>query len=142
VDKAIKLFHRAAELGSALAYCRLGINYKIGVGVSKDETKARQYYEKSAVAGDVTARTSLGINDAKAGNFDQAIKHWLIAASFGDIRAVNNIKETMIRGHATKNHYAQALGQYQAHLDEIESDQRDKAAAYADKYKYLIEDTR
>jgi hypothetical protein len=26
---------------------------------------------------------SLGINDAKAGNFDQAIKHWLIEPALG-----------------------------------------------------------
>jgi 3-isopropylmalate dehydratase small subunit len=53
----------------------------------------------------------------------------LIAASFGDIRAVNYIRNALIGGHATKDQYAQALKQYQAYLDEVKSDQRDKAAA-------------
>jgi hypothetical protein len=90
------------------------------------------------MGGDVTSRTNLGANDANAGNFDRA---W-IAASFGDIRAVNDIKKAMIMGYATKDHYTQALRQYQAYLDEVKSNQRDKAAAYAYNYKYLIEDTR
>jgi hypothetical protein len=68
--------------------------------------------------GHVTSRHNLGINDANAGNVDQAIKHWLIAASFGDIRAVNDIKKLLIMGYAMGDHYAQALKKYQEYLDE------------------------
>jgi TPR repeat protein len=48
VVKAVKLFHRAAELGSASAYCNLGVLYDEGDGVSKDKIRARQYFEKGA----------------------------------------------------------------------------------------------
>jgi TPR repeat protein len=140
--KALTFLQRAADLGSAPACRSLGVMYEIGHGVIKDEAKSKQYYEKCAMAGDVVARFNLGCIDANAGNFDRAIKHWLIAASFGDIGAVNNIKNEMIKGHATNDQYAQALHQYQVPLDEVKSDQRDKAAAYADEYMYLIEDTR
>lgn len=141
VEKAVEMLHRAAELGSAEAYCILGLMYQAGDGVNNDEAKGRQYYEKSAMAGNVTARFTLGCDDADAGNFDRAIKHWLIAASFGDIRAVNNIENVMMEGHATKDQYAQALRGYKEYLDEVKSAQRDKAAAYSDEFKYLIEDT-
>ena len=40
------------------------------------------------------------------------------------------------KGHARKDDYAKALRSYQAYLDEINSDQRDKAAAVRDEYKY------
>jgi hypothetical protein len=101
-----------------------------------------QYKEKGAMAGDVGSRTNLGIDESNAGNFDRAIKHWLIGASSGDIRAVNNLKNIMIKGHATKDQYAQAIRKYQLYLDEVKSDHRDQAAAHSDEFKYLIEDTR
>jgi TPR repeat protein len=56
VDKAVELFHRAAELGYASAYHDLGVMYADGDGVSKDETKANQYSEKAAMAGCVVSR--------------------------------------------------------------------------------------
>ena len=39
-------------------------------------------------------------------------------------------------GYATKDDYAKALKAYQAYLSEIKSDDRDKAAAFSDKFKY------
>jgi TPR repeat protein len=57
--------------------------YSKGDGVSKDKAKAWQHCEKAAIAGCVTSRLNLGIELDKfnAGNFDRALKHWLIAAS-------------------------------------------------------------
>jgi hypothetical protein len=40
-------------------------------------------------------------------------------------------------GLTTKDQYAKALRQYQTYLDEVKSDQRDKAVAHSDRYKYL-----
>jgi hypothetical protein len=85
------------------------------------------------MAGCTTSRLNLGCYDADGGNFDRAIKHWLIAASCGHLRAVNAIKEVMTVGYATKDHYAQALRSYKQYLDEVRSKQRDKAAAYKDR---------
>jgi tetratricopeptide (TPR) repeat protein len=137
-DKAVNLFHRAAELGSAEAYHSLSAMYVRGLGVKKDDTKAIQYCEKAAMAGNVNARFNLGNMDADAGNFDQAVKHWLIAASCGHIKAVNEIKKAMCDGNATRDHYAQALRGYQQWVNEVVSDERDRAAAYSDEYKYLF----
>jgi TPR repeat protein len=139
IDKAIKLLLRAAELGSEDAYNSLGVVYGLGEGVSINKTKAKQYLEKAAMAGCASSRIHLGNFDAEAGSFDQAIKHWLIAASCGDIRAVNDIKRAMVMGYATRDHYAQALQGYKNYLDEVTSYQRDRAAAYNNKYKYLPE---
>ena len=38
--------------------------------------------------------------------------------------------------YATRDDYEKALKDYQAYLVEIKSDDRDKAAAYDDEYKY------
>ena len=40
------------------------------------------------------------------------------------------------KGCATKDDYAKALQAYQAYLSEIKSDDRDKAAAFSDDFKY------
>jgi hypothetical protein len=68
-----------------------------------------------------------------------SIRHWLIAASQGSVNAVDTIKKVMTDGFATRDHYNQALRGYQLYMDEVRSDQRDRAAAYSDKYKYLID---
>jgi tetratricopeptide (TPR) repeat protein len=126
-DKAVKLLQRAAELGSAEACGYLGFMYGTGEGVNKDETKAKQYYEKGAIGGCAHSRFNLGNIDAIAGRFDRAIKHWLIAASGGEYNAVNEIKKAMIWGYATRDHYTQALRGYKLYMDEVRSDQRDAA---------------
>jgi TPR repeat protein len=116
----------------------LAAAYEKGNGVSKDETKAKQYCEKSAMAGCATARYNLGCDEANSGRHDRAIRHWLIAASTGEVDAVNSIEKEMVTGRATKDHYAQALRVYLKYLNEVKSDQRDRVAAYTDRYKYLV----
>jgi tetratricopeptide (TPR) repeat protein len=137
VDKAVELFHRAADLGSAEAYHDLGVMYADGDGVIKDETKAKHYFEKAAIRGCQKSRFNLGCIDADAGGFDRAIKHWLIAASCGEIGAVDCIKRAMNIGEATKDHYAQALRGYLLWRDEVKSDHRIRAAAYSDDYDFF-----
>jgi hypothetical protein len=134
VYKAIELYHRAAELGSAWpsasAYKNLAVIYHNGHGTVKDETKSKYYFELAAIAGNPKARGVLGHFDARAGSFDRAIKHWLIAASCGDDKAVDSIKFAMTMGNATKDHYEQALRGYQQWVNEVRSADRDRAAAY------------
>jgi TPR repeat protein len=136
-DKAIKLFHRAAELGSVPAYLNLGIIYQFGMDVVENKAKAKQYFELAAMAGNAYARDILGRLDADAGSFDRAIKHWLIAASCGSVEAVDFIKVLMTDGNATKDNYAQALRGYTQYLDEIRSGQRDRAVTFNEKLKYF-----
>jgi TPR repeat protein len=141
IDKAVKLYHRAAELGSAVAYRNLGTIYYFGnYGLTKDEIKGTQYFEKAAMAGCAASRYNLGLMDANAGRVDRAIKHWLIAANCGNIRAVDGIKIAMTDGYATRDDYAQALRGYQQWVNEVKNDQRDRAATFNNMYKHLTED--
>ena len=39
-NKALELWHQAAELGNALSYCIIGAAYDCGRGVGRDEKKA------------------------------------------------------------------------------------------------------
>ena len=85
----------------------------------------------------MNARHGLGNAEIRAGNYGRALKHYMIAVGSGYNESVKMIQHMCKDGYATKYDYAQALKAYQAYLDEIKSDDRDKAAAYSEKYKYI-----
>jgi TPR repeat protein len=133
--KALELWHRAGELGSATSYYLIGVVYDLGEGVGRDEKKATYYYELAATESREMARHNLGMSEGRAGNIDRALKHFMIAAGFGEKASLEKIKEMFMAGEATKDDYAKALQAYQANLVEIKSPQRDQAAAFNDRYK-------
>ena len=134
---ALELWHKAGELGYAGAYCNIGSAYRNGVGVERDDKKAEHYYELAAMKGCATARHNLGNSEGRAGNWDRAIKHWLISVRGGNNDSVKVVQHLYKHGHATKDDYTKTLLAYQKYLDEIRSEQRDKAAAFsAIDYKY------
>jgi len=134
--KALELWHRAAELGYTLAYASIGYAYDNRDGVERDKKKANYYYELAAMRGVVGARYNLGLNEANAGNMDNALKHWMIAIGGGYTDSLNNVKVLYPKGLATKDDYTKALQLYQVYLGEIKSRQRDEAAAADEKYRY------
>ena len=134
--KALELWHRAGDLGYVDAYNNIGYAYENGEGVERDEKKANHYYELAAMGGDAAARHNLGSAEARADNWDRAIKHYMIAAGGGLDNSLKTIQKLYSNGHATKEDYSQALGAYQAYLSEIKSTQRDKAAAARANYRY------
>ena len=131
--KAVEFWHKAGKYG----YTNIGAAYYNGEGVERDEKMASHYYELAAMGGDSTARYNLGVSEYNAGNYDRALKHYMIAVRGGETRSVKAIQQIMyMDGHATKDHYANALRSHQAYLNEIKSDQRDKAAAFHDDCSY------
>ena len=136
--KALELYNWAGELGCADAYNNIGNAYYHGRGVERDERKADHYYELAAMQGSVYARHNIGIFEASAGNWDRAIKHYMIAAGGGLNNSVKNIQQLYRDGHATKEDYTKALLAYQKYLEEIRSDQRDKSAAFSDEFKCYV----
>ena len=135
--KALELWHRAAELGNARAYLSIGAAYDHGNGVERDIKKANYYNQEAAVRGEIRARFSLGaFEERNAGNYDRALKHYMIAVRGGDKFSLNMVQEMYKRGRATKEDYTNALRAFQSYLDEIKSPQRDEAAAFGDDFKY------
>ena len=135
--KALELWHWAGKLGCANGYHNIGNAYKKGDGVQEDIEKSNHYLELAVIEGHVVARHNLGVYEKQDGNMDRALKHFMIAAGVGHGNSLQRIKELFMEGHATKEDYAQALRAHQAYMDEIRSDQRDKAAADK-KYKYYF----
>ena len=76
MTKALELWLKAGELGCAEAYLNLGMSYDQGTGVEVDKKKAKHYYELAAIGGSIHARDSLGPLEGRAGNKQQAMKHY------------------------------------------------------------------
>ena len=132
-NKALELWHRAAELGHAPSHYNIGCSYDYGRGVERDIKNANHYYELAAIGGHMGSRHNLGCCETDAGN---ALKHFMIAAGSGEKASLSAILEIFKRGVATKEDYTQALRAYQAYLGEIKSVQRDEAATFDENYKY------
>ena len=130
--KAVKFWHKAGKFG----YNNIGSAYGLGNGVERDEKMARHYYELAAMEGGSTARHNLGAREYYAGNYDRALKHYMIAVRGGDSYSVKAIQRMYKNGHAAKDQYANALQSHQAYVNEIKSDQREQAAAFHDDYRY------
>ena len=103
--KAMELYTKAAELGSTHAHFFLGQMYVEGGNVKK----AKFHYEATAMAGCEVTRYELGCLEGtrnnKLGamaftsdNVKRAIKHWTIAASAGEYRAMNTLIDLFKKG--------------------------------------------
>ena len=124
--KALELWHQSAELDHVHSYYNIGCAYFYGRGVERDEKKATYYWELAAIGGNTTARHNLGILECRAENYNRALKHFMISVEGGDHDCVKNIKQMYSKGYATRDDYAKALRAYQAYLEEVKSNDRDK----------------
>ena len=130
--RAIEFFRKAGKDG----YANIGFAYDHGHGLERDKKMAKHYFELAAMAGNVTARYNLGADEYNAGNYDRELKHYMIAVRGGYTPSVKAIQQLYMDGHATKDHYTNALRSHQEYLHEIKSDQRDKAATLGDRCQY------
>ncbi|EJK67172.1 hypothetical protein THAOC_11831 [Thalassiosira oceanica] len=127
VRKGFELWTEAADLGSAKALFNLGVVYDSGEGVQRDKKKAPKFYKRAAMQGYVLARHNLGNREGREGNYDHAVRHFLISAKMGFKGSVEVIKSMFMDGNATKEQYAEALKGYQDAVEETKSPQRDEA---------------
>ncbi|EJK56409.1 hypothetical protein THAOC_23704 [Thalassiosira oceanica] len=127
VPRAIELWTEAAESGSSVAHCRLGLVYYSGGGVEEDKPRGTHHWQQAAMKGDVLSRHNLGHAEYKNGNHQIAVQHWMISTKMGYEKSLHSIKNMFKLGHATKAQYAEALLGYQDAVEEMKSPQREEA---------------
>ena len=130
MNKAMELWSKAAELGSSGAHVCLATAYYKGEAVEKDTVKGVYHMKLAAIKGDETARHNLGIYAYNNGNFDLAIKHFIIGAKAGNGTSMKLVGEGYKKGLVTKEDYASTLRAHQVSVDEMKSEQRSKAMEY------------
>ncbi len=91
---------------------------------------AKFHYEAAAMAGHVVARNNLGTMEAQSGDWERAVKHWIIAASSGAYNAMKNLIVNI--GYVSRESIDSTLIAYNNSCVEMRSEARDK---YISKYK-------
>jgi hypothetical protein len=135
--RAAKYWTKAAEMGNLSALHLMGNLYNDGNGVEKDITRAIRHWEKAAIGGHPQSRYNLGIHEKTNGRFKRAARHLIIAASLGEERSPNAVKELFVQGKASKEDYAAALRGYQAAVEATTSLARKKAVITERNGHYL-----
>ena len=67
--------------------------YRNGEGVERDERKADHFDELAALGGHAPARHNLGNSERRVGNWNRALKHFVIAAGGGDGESVKAVQQ-------------------------------------------------
>ena len=126
-EGAIEYWTKAAELGDFEARAKLGIMYREGKGVEKDEEKEVYHYNKAAIGGHPYARFLLAVIEEKNGNIERSVKHLIIAANLGEEKSMKALWKHYSAGNITKEDLDDTLRKHQAALDGMKSEQRDAA---------------
>ena len=129
-EGAFEHFKKATDLGCLDGHHELSVMYREGKGVEKDMKKAVYHMEEAAIGGHHWARFNLRAHEERAGRYDRAIKHYIIAATLGYDAALEAVKEYFVGGAASKEDYKAALRGHQAAVDATKSKQREEAYAF------------
>jgi len=89
---AIEYLTKAAELGNVKAHYYLGVMYREGNGVEKDEKKEIYHLEEAAIGGHPDARCNLACYEGINERYERAVKHWIIAANHGHDDSIQALK--------------------------------------------------
>eukprot|EP00979_Chaetoceros_neogracilis_P019275 scaffold12103_cov246-Chaetoceros_neogracile.AAC.1 len=127
--KALELYRTSAKLGQPFAHYSLSLYYRKGDIVEKDTIKATYHLQLGAMAGNVMARHFLECEEGNAGNIDRALKHSMILANDGHDSSMKAVQEGYKNGFVTKDDYAKTIRAHGNSIDEMKSDDRDRAAA-------------
>jgi len=131
-EKALELFHRAAELGSCIAHNFLHSLYFNGIVVAgkvvlEQDEKMSQYHSKlAAIGGHEFSRYAVGCNESNNKQWRRAMKHLMISARAGSDDSLYCVKDGYKGGYVTKKEYASTLRAHKESQDEMKSDQRVK----------------
>jgi len=125
--KTLKMWHKAAELGSCKSHHDLSIIYSNRDEVEKHKEKATYHLKLAAMGGHEYARYKLGMIEYHLGNMDRAMKHFMIAARCGYEDSLKKVGKGYKHGLVTKDDYAKTLRAYQNISNDMKSEQRTKA---------------
>jgi hypothetical protein len=124
---AFEYLTKAAELSDTVAHYQLGVMYRDGDGVAKDDEKKVYHYEKAAMGGHPKARYSLGCLEEANGSIERSIKHFVIAANLGYEKSMEALRECYSEGNITKEDLEATLCTHKAAINEMKSPEREAA---------------
>ncbi len=115
--QAIKLFHKAAEMGNSSAMNNIGMAYYEGKGVARDYEESFKWFQKASENGSVSAKYSVGMAYLEGKGVPQnavnAIKWLKRSAEEGNIRSMYNLGFIYSTNTYGKQDYLESLKWYQ-----------------------------
>ena len=129
-QSGFEYYTKATRLGVAEAHYKLSAMYLHGLGVEQDEGKEVYHMEEAAIGGHPRARYNLGCHENDNGNYERAVKHWIIAAGQGHDGSIKVLIDAYKDGLISKEDLASALRAHKAALDATKSPQREAAELY------------
>jgi uncharacterized protein len=94
-ERAFRYFLLCAEDGDPIAQFNVGLMYRSGEGVPRDDAEAARWYRRAARQGHVTAQYNLGVMYAQGEGVPQddseAMRWFQMAADHGDAQAQHNL---------------------------------------------------
>ena len=124
---AFEYWTKAAAMGNVWAHHNLAVLYHDGKGVEKNEGEEVYHLEEAAIGGHPQARCELGCRAGLKGNFERAVKHWIIAATQGHDESIKWLMKAFKEGVVIKDDLDSALRAYQAAVEATKSPQRELA---------------
>ena len=110
--EALRWYRKAADQGSSGGYFIMGLMYRSGKGVSKDETEAVKYFRKAAELGDAQAQNQMGFcyetGKGVTKNMTEAVKWYRKAALKGYPEAQYNLGWCYENGKGVAKNMAEA----------------------------------
>lgn len=118
----MKMYHKAAEQGQAIAQTALGLKYAVGEDTEKDYLRAIKWYTKAVEQNEPIAMTQLG-NMYSSGygvikNYKKALNLYKKSAAYGNAFAQNNLAGMYFDGEGTSQDFGKALFWYQKAADQ------------------------
>jgi len=114
---ALRLFEKAADMGSKIAITDTGIVYLKGQSVTRDYTRALELFEEAEAKGDIFAITLKGelyqTGRGVAQDYARARELYQRAADAGDSFAMNNLGVLYEKALGVPNDYTQARQWYE-----------------------------
>ena len=109
---ALRLLRPLAEQGDATAQFNLGVMYRNGEGVPKDDAQAIKWYRLAAAQGNARAQNNLGFMYQRGHGVPkddaQAVKWFRLAADQGHARAQTSLGTMYASGHGVPQDYVLA----------------------------------
>ena len=118
LNKAIKFYKKASELGNSDAQINLGYHYEKGNGVGKNLDEARALYEQASNQDNAQAINNLALfyKFGKGGlktSLKKSFELFLKAASLGNDYAQNNLGKMYYKGVYVDKDYSEALAWFE-----------------------------
>ncbi|KAL7532765.1 hypothetical protein ACHAXR_004835 [Thalassiosira sp. AJA248-18] len=122
-NKALELWHQAANLGCAKSHTQIASTFTEGLVVGTDYKKAGYHWEIAAMKGCMVARHNLGMIEKEI-DMNRAMRHFMIAAESGYVESMNQIVIGYKNGHITKDEVEKALRANHVSKKDMMSDER------------------